>query len=235
MISRWFGSKPKAVALRKQGVSMGAIETTLGIPRSTLSGWFKDIQLSKKQQQALAKRARQALIRARKRAVAWHNAQKAGRLSEAQLQAADILKKIPNGDTVSLELALAFLYLGEGAKRDGQTSLGNANPVILRFFLSSLYQLYDCKPEQIKCYLHLRADQNDKAMKRYWSKALQIPIGRFGKTSFDMRTKGRATYQTYKGVCLIECSRVAIQRRLRYIANGFCERIGTQKLLAKGG
>ena len=46
MRSKWFELKPDAIKLRKKGLSIREIELRLGIPRSTLSGWLKDIKLS---------------------------------------------------------------------------------------------------------------------------------------------------------------------------------------------
>lgn len=225
------GLRTKAIALRTQGASFKTIRAKLGIPLSTLSGWLRDIPLTKQQKTELDRRWRQALVTARKEAVKWHNAQKAKRLFEAKQLADNVLSNISIQDPLTLELALAFLYLGEGSKTGGRTAMGNSNPLILRFFLASVEHLYNLKSEQIRCYLHLRADQDENAMKQYWSRELGIPVNQFGKTSFDLRTKGRATYPNYKGVCAVECGQVAIQRRLRYIADGFCERVGAQKLL----
>jgi transposase len=55
MRSKWSELKPKACKVRRQGISIRSIEKKLGIPRSTLSGWFRDINLSKKQQDNLRK------------------------------------------------------------------------------------------------------------------------------------------------------------------------------------
>ena len=90
MISRWANLKPKAVALRREGNSIGSIENMLGIPRSTLSGWFRSVPLTKKQQNNLKKRWEQGLVNARVKAVHWHNAQKKKRVEEAvQIGAGD--------------------------------------------------------------------------------------------------------------------------------------------------
>lgn len=222
MISRWASQKSKAVILRRKGYSIKYIEKILGIPRSTLSGWLRSVQLTKKQQTRLRRQAKQGLMRARVAAVRWHNAQKSARLEKAAQTGAEILKRIPN-DAAILELALAFLYLGEGSKRNPATSLGSSDSRIAKFFIQCLKKIYGVPEEKIKCYLHLRADQNPKAMKRYWSRKLKLPLSNFGKPSLDKRTAGKATYSHYKGVCLIECGRVDIQRRLMYIANGFCD------------
>lgn len=222
MISRWANLKPKAVALRREGNSIGSIENMLGIPRSTLSGWFRSVSLTKRQQAKLKKQSDQGLVKARVVAVRWHNTQKSARLKEAAEMGSEVLKRIPN-DTATLELALAFLYLGEGTKTHAGTSLGSSDIRIAKFFVQCMKKIYAVPIEKIKCYLHLRADQNSEKMKRYWSKELLLPLANFGKASIDKRAAGKTTYPHYKGVCLIECGRVDIQRRLMYIANGFCE------------
>lgn len=224
MISRWANQKPAAIVLRHEGNSIGSIEQMLGIPRSTLSGWFRSVPLTKRQQKKLKQQSSEGLVRAREAAVRWHNAQKNTRLKEAARIGVGVLKNIPD-DPATLELALAFLYLGEGAKTRDRTALGSADPRIAKFFVRCLRQIYTVPTENIRCYLHLRADQDPESMKRYWSKELGLPIVNFRKPSFDKRTVGKPTYPHYKGVCLIECGKVEIQRRLMYIANGFCEKV----------
>ena len=48
MASKWFDKKEEAIKLRKQGFSYNEIKNKLGVPKSTLSGWFRDILLTKK-------------------------------------------------------------------------------------------------------------------------------------------------------------------------------------------
>ena len=57
MKSRWYELKKKVIALRKQGFSMNAIERKFGIARSTLSGWFKKVELTPTQKKRLIQKA----------------------------------------------------------------------------------------------------------------------------------------------------------------------------------
>jgi hypothetical protein len=225
MKSKWESIKPDAIILRKEGNSIKCIEDRLGIPRSTLSGWFKEVLLTDQQRMTLKEHQNKSLIEARIGAVKWHNAGKANRLTKAFNEASETLSGIDFMDDATLELALAFLYLGEGAKTQSRTSLGSSDPVIAQFFVESIKRLYRVSPQKIKCRLHLRADQNPDQMKNYWSNLLKIPLVNFGKASFDQRTSGKPTYPDYHGVCQMDCGRVEIQRRLMYIASGFCEQI----------
>ncbi len=222
MISKWMNQKPKAISLRRKGNSIGNIEKTLGIPRSTLSSWLRVVPLTEKQKNRLRLRAEQGLATARVAAVQWHNAQKKERLERAAAMGERVLSHISK-DAATIELALAFLYLGEGAKTRDRTVLGSSDPRIARFFVQCLREIYRVPVQNIRCYLHLRADQNPQVLRRYWSRKLNLLPTNFGKASVDKRTKGKPTYPYYKGVCQITCGRVEIQRRLMYIANGFCD------------
>jgi len=211
--------------LRKDGNSIGSIETRLGIPRSTLSYWFRNIVLSEKQKKILKKRWKEGLVFARTEAVKWHHESRKTHIAEVAESAEKMLDSLDVKNKVLIELALAFLYLGEGSKMNDATSIGSSDLRIAKFFVRCLTEIYGVPIEKIKCYLHLRADQNPEKLKRYWSKELMLPLSNFGKASLDKRTLGKPTYPHYKGVCLIGCGRVDIQRRMMYIANGFCEKI----------
>jgi len=230
MKSKWFELKDKAIKLRRQGISVSKIESRLNIPRSTLSGWFKNIKLSEKQKAKLIQDKNSALARARMKAIIWHHKEKCKRLKEAEKQAKKTIKGIDTKNKNILELVLAILYLGEGAKTDTDTSLGSSDPMILKFFLAILKSTYNIKYEKMYCQLNLRADQNPQEIKEFWSKQLNIPIEKFKYFSIDRRTRGKKTYSYYKGVCQIRFNNVAIQRKLLSISNIFCHKVIKQNL-----
>lgn len=227
MISKWADLKPLAIEMRKQGRSLKDVAKTLQIPVSTLSGWFKSIELTEEQEERLRNNWLNTLAEHRGKAVLWHNEQKRQRLEEAEIKAETTLKRIHTEDKAALTLALAMLYLGEGHKTD-RTGLGNSDPLILKFFLSCLERLYDYDIAQVRCDLHLRADQDPDEIKKYWSAELSIPLENFKGVSLDQRTSGKATYPAYKGVCVLSCGNLAIQRELVYLSQKFCSRIVNQ-------
>ncbi len=223
MKSKWFEYKKEVRNLRRQGYSMTHIERTYGIPRSTLSGWFRDIPLSEVQRTKLMKNSQDGWKKARVNAVKWHNQQKKNRLVQADHEANETMKNLELTPEV-LDIALAMLYFGEGAK-SGTTSIANSNPVVLRFVLTVLYNNYGIMPDDIRCDLHLRADQDEESIKQYWAQQLSLRIENFKYTSFDQRTKGKPTYEHYKGVCVITCHKIAIQRKLIALYNQFCRTV----------
>lgn len=224
MRSRFEHLRVEAIALRKQGNSIRDIEVRLTIPRSTLSGWFRGLSLSKKQQETLDKRHAQGLIKARERAAESHKAAKLERIEKIKKDALHTLKELP-GSGPTLEIALAMLYLGEGGKTHHGLRLGNSNPAIMDFYLKSLETAFGVCREPLHYALHLRADQDEQAEKRFWSEALKVPVTSFTYVIKDPRTAGKSTYSDYHGVCLVSGGPVEIQRKLMYLAEAFMERL----------
>jgi len=219
MISQWYELKPQAIKMRKNGASIRGIEKLLKVPRSTLSGWFKNIKLTKTQKIKLDINWQNAMNNARKKAVLWHNHQKELRIKKAQAEAVEILNKINSNDKSILELALAMLYLGEGDKTQS-TSMANSNPLTIKFFIKCLERIFGIETNLLTFELHLRSNQDESDAIDYWSKMLDINPNRFGYVK-DKRIAKTKTYPNYKGVCVVICGRIAIQRRLVHLAEEF--------------
>lgn len=222
--------KSRAVTLRRQGMSLPSISKELGIPKSTLSGWLRDVKLTREQKLKLHNNWREGLVKARKGAVHWHNQQKAKRLELAKTKALSTLSRIDLADTAVLELALAILYLAEGSKKNVETALGSSDPLTLRFFLLGLTKVFKYDVNTVHGELYLRADQNPEVLKKYWSKQLDIPIQNFKHISIDKRSLGTPTYDSYKGVCSLRCGNVAFRRQLVYLAEEYFGIIGQKNL-----
>ena len=224
MISKWSEIKRQVIKYRLAGNSLRDAKQKFGIPKATLSGWFKNVKLSDSKKKILDKKWRKALVYARTKSVIWHNVEKKKRIELAEKEAEKSLSKL-KFDSNEIEIALAMIYLGEGFKTSVCTGIGNSDPLVLKFFIRALEINYSFDRLKIKCELHLRADQNINLIRKYWSKELGIPIRNFTSVSVDKRTLGRKTYSHYKGVCVLRCGTVAISRKLVYLSRRFCERI----------
>lgn len=222
MKSRWYELKPAVLALRRNGKSLTFIEKHLGVPRSTLSTWCKDIHLSDKQKYELTNSRLEALSRARLAAATRHREAKRQRIEAAKRSASKTLAALTITPAI-IELALAMLYWGEG-KKTQTTALGSSDTQMLSFFISALRAGFNVSAEGFTAELHLRQDQNSEQEIRYWSKQLNIPQEQFKRVYFDKRSGGK-TYDTYHGVCLLYCSDIAIQRKLVYLYKSFADDI----------
>ncbi|MDB5190243.1 MAG: hypothetical protein JWN49_569 [Parcubacteria group bacterium] len=209
--------------MRRDGKSLKIIKGELGIPLSTLSGWMRNVTLTDAQKDILSQSWKISLIQARSKASAWHRNQKEERIAKARENAITSLSTIEN-NLVSLELALAFLYLGEGGKTKSGLSMGNSNSTILNLYLFGLENIYNVSRNSLHYSIHMRHDQDENVLRKFWSHELQVPINKFNYTVKDKRTIGKETRAGYNGVCLISGGPVEIQRKLMYLAEAFCER-----------
>ncbi len=223
-------ARERAIDLRKRGYSIRTIEKQIGINRSTLGGWFRNIHLSKKKRERLHRAWKRALVTARMKAVLWHNEQKRKRLAEAESEAAKTLSRIDIKDIDIVDLAFAALYYGEGSKKNVETGIGSSDPLILRFSLAVLKKVYNLNLASIRCELYLRADQKPKKEIRYWSRELGLSESQFKQINIDRRTEGKKTFENYHGVCGLRCGHVAIQRKLVYLSQAFFKEIGSTYL-----
>lgn len=224
MKSKWYEYKEAVLDLRKKGTSMTTIEREFGIARSTLSGWFKEVELTEQQRTKLMANKSDGWKKARENAVLSHNLQKAHRISRAKIEATEVNSKLPVGSLAVLELSLAMLYFGEGTKKN-LTSMGASDPFMMSFFVTSLEKLYDLDRNNFRYDLHLRDDQSNKELIAYWANQLGVSENKFTYVSKDKRTVGKPTRDDYKGVCQVSIGNIAIQRRLVALYNVYCSKV----------
>lgn len=196
----------KAIFLRKKGKMYSEILDILGIsiPKSTLSGWCKDISLPFGFEKRVKDYNKFHLIKARKIALIKKAEKRSKYLDEIKKRNLHLLELLKNRDVA--KIAVAMLYLGEGRKA-GKNSImfGNSNPFIIKLFLNLLRACYKLDEKKFRCTLQCRADQDIKKLEKFWFSITKIPLSQFYKAQVDPRTIGKKSKKTdYKGVCRID-------------------------------
>lgn len=225
MISRFLVYKNKAILLRKRGKSIGEIERITMVPRSTLSGWFRGINLTEEQIIKIREHWLLSLAKSRETAAEVHRQGKRKRLEIGEAEAKRILTGIDLKDKNILKLAFSALFFGEGFKKAGYTGFGNSDVLCVKVFVKFLMNLYDFNLGKLKLYLHLRADQNPDTEIIFWSRELNIDSSHFKIAPVDERTIGKPTYANYHGVCIVCYYDVSIKREMLFLARLFFEEI----------
>lgn len=199
--------KEKAIKLRKRGKTYLEIQKILkvAIPKSTLSYWCSKVKLPKRHQDKIRKIVLNNTQRGREVALVVNRIKREKYLQSVADRNKHLIAVLKNKDTA--KIALAVLYLGEGAKnyKRGSMMFGNSDPFIINLFLHLLRYCYDIDESKFRCTLLCRADQNIKKLERFWSQITKIPSLRFYKTRIDPRTIGKPSKKLdYKGVCKID-------------------------------
>ena len=178
-----------ALALRLSGKSYGEIRQALGVPKSTLSGWFSDIVLSERLRERIERRGQKQAIAI----LLQHNKNQTtlavARAARTRQEAAGAIR---NPSPRELLLLGVVLYWAEGYKRplrrNGRTlthhvvSLTNSDPYLVKAFLRFLRESCGVPNGKIKASLRIFEHQNENTLLRYWQKETGIPPHNFKKS-----------------------------------------------------
>lgn len=191
--------REQAIKLRLEGNTYGQIRRKLGIAKSTLSGWLKNLSLSQKQ----------ILLLSRNKSLSKDLAIEKYRITRAN-QRLDKLRKILTEQEKKLlpmterELFFAglFLYWGEGGKGRNQLSISNTDPKVIKFALFWMTNILKIPVDKIKVGLHLYKDMDTQETVRYWSQLLGLSQDHFIKPYIKKSAREGLTYKSFgHGTC----------------------------------
>ncbi len=229
--------KLEARRLRASGNTYSEIKSILNISptKSTLSFWLKDVVLPPNYKEKVKGLNESNLKKARYKAFVINRNKRQEFFKNIRLINNSVVKGIRNINTA--KIALAMLCLGEASKYNPKTTanfyLGSSNPKIILLFLQLLKCCYDFKQEKVRCTVQCRADQDIKALQKYWQKITGIPKSLFYKTRIDPRTKGKPTkISGYKGVLRVDYFDRKIQLELESLANLIYNKLCVNGLVA---
>lgn len=213
----------KVRELRSQGLTYNEIQIDLGhlVPKSTLSNWCMDIQLTAEQRKRIQALSSKNLIVAREAAVESKLARRKLDLGIARREAKHLVGAVSVRDA---KIALAMLYLGEGYKYPSYSGLrlGSSDQNIILLYIRLLMICFGKKPDDLKCIISHRVDQDLEQLITYWSSLTKIPNANFYRSKPDPRTADKPTRNSnYMGVATISCPSTSEQQELSQIAIGF--------------
>ncbi len=177
--------------LRARGLTYPEICNEVGrdIPKGTLSYICKGVALPEEYIDRQKIRLRENLNIARKKALAVNSKKLRLRLEKVQHEASKVVepkKRALDSD----KIALAMLYLGEGAKYKSYRglSMGSSDPDILRIYIALLERCYDKQRSNFRARVQHRDDQDPEDLKAHWSRELDIPPSIFHTVTKERRT-----------------------------------------------
>lgn len=155
------------------------ITDRLGICKSTLSCWFKEMPfIPNKQVIERIKRGPFKSGRIR------HN-QRVADIAKIKKLAKRELGMITKRDLWMLGLGL---YIGEGSKAYETAQIINSDPAIIKLAIKWFNDICGIKNDHITIAMHLYPDNDEKECRDYWKKITGLSIKQFRKTLIDRRT-----------------------------------------------
>jgi hypothetical protein len=187
----------RARELRALGYSIGEIERELGVARSSVSYWVRDVELSAVAQRRLLTRAGLGPLRSAERSARvarerrrWY--QDDGRALAVQVDAA--------------YLAGCMLYWAEGDKCRNAVRIANSDPELLATFADFLRRHFNVSDEKITISCNLFADHTDRRreIEQFWLDQLRLPRSQLRKTivnSYSKHSKKKRQNKLPYGTC----------------------------------
>lgn len=189
--------REKAILLRKQGKSLRTISVELGVAKSSVSVWCKDIILSESRIKELMLRSsapqRGALANKVKRQKEVDLIRRAARIETLKLQGQDV-KRLK-------DIGIA-LYWAEGAKAHA-VDFTNSNPEMLRLMMLWLRVICQVPDSKFRVSIYYHSGQNEEIMKKYWSEVTKVPLSQFHKSIFKKEGTGQRKNVLYNGTCKV--------------------------------
>ena len=211
--------------LRNQGWSLGEISQKMNIPKNTLSGWVKDIRLTKDQIKRIKEKEIACAAMGRPLAVKANHI-KIEKWKRNIREKVKYFGKLPFKNKKMAKLICAIMYMCEGRRypMSRYVSLSNADPKVIQTFLTLLRKSFLIQENKLRCHIGYRWDQDLNKLRAFWSNVTNIPKHQFYKSSPDKRTKGKPTQKlNYNGVCSIIYCDTNIQMELQDIGEAILE------------
>jgi transcriptional regulator with XRE-family HTH domain len=160
-----------ARVLRAQGRTLHEIATTLGVSKSSVSLWVRDVAFEPRPRAQPRPRGRRRgpnILQRRKRheieRLRQEGIRRIGQLSEREFLVAG-----------------AALYAGEGSKGEGEIKLANSNPMILMFFCAWLRRFFTIDEARLRVRLYLHEGLDLEEATSFWAEVTGIPPTQFSK------------------------------------------------------
>jgi len=189
-----FKERIQARHLRKSGLSLNEIASTLKISRSSASTWVRDVKLTKKQARFLKHKSHLKDVIKKRVETRLKNENARRRLIM------DSHKKVldNNIDLKILKIIGATLYWAEGGKSQKQRMFNfyNSDPYMIKVMVAFLK--YACKiPEdRFRGHINLHAHLDTDKAEQYWSSVSKIPKSQFYKTTRVISKASKNTRDT---------------------------------------
>ncbi|MFA6992592.1 MAG: hypothetical protein WC269_04945 [Candidatus Gracilibacteria bacterium] len=194
--------KENALELRKLGKSYLDIEKQLGVPKSTLSDWFRGQSWSKEISAKLLEKAKpfhRARIQELNKIRGEHLKKLYEQADKEAIEEFELLKYHP------LFVAGLMIYWGEGNKvSKSRCWIANTEPLMIKLFLQFLRNICGFNNSRIKAWILIYPDLDEKLCKSFWIGKTSLPVESFNKST--MIAGKHKTNRLSFGVCSVGVS-----------------------------
>lgn len=189
--------KQEAIKLRQQGLSLKQISKQLGVAKSSVSSWVRDVELTNLQKLELKDRQRNQIGR-----YPGAQANRQTALEKRKLHQQFGREKAKGASP--LHLAGCMLYWAEGAKTRNRIHFVNSDPFMVSLFARFLREEFCIEDDAFALYIHCHTHNVDEIerIENYWVDLLDLSRDNLRKTYIKQGSQSRNNV-LYNGICTI--------------------------------
>src|SRR5262249_5153903 len=151
----------KARLLRAENRTLADIATILGVSKSSVSRWVRDVEFTPSPRRYGARRRPHP-----------HHEAKVREIEECNRAGAEGLGVLSDE---AFFVAGVALYAGEGSKTPGAAKFANTDPAMIRFFCEWLRRYFEPDESRLRARVYLHEGLDLAAAERFWSEVTGIP------------------------------------------------------------
>ena len=155
----------RARDMRARGTTLQDIATELGVAKSSVSRWVRDVPFTPSKRRTGPRRRP-------------HPAHEA-KLAQIAALNAEGMARIGTLSDVAFLVAGIALYAGEGAKGDGAVNFANTDAAMVRLFCAWLRRFFDVDEARLRVRVYLHQGLDLDAAELHWSRVTGIPRSQF--------------------------------------------------------
>jgi hypothetical protein len=166
--------REQARELRAEAWTIGEIVAELGVSRSSVSVWVRDVDFDEATRAARADANRRR--GARKRGPNRLQQRKQAEIDRLLAEGIEWIGQLSDRDPL---IAGTALYAGEGAKTDGAVVFANSDPRMVALYLRFLRRFFDIDESRLRLRLYLHEGLDIDRATSFWSSVTAIPPKQF--------------------------------------------------------
>jgi transcriptional regulator with XRE-family HTH domain len=157
--------REQARDLRAQNLTLQDIATQLGVSKSSVSIWVRDVPFTPSKRRHGPQRR--------------PHPQRVAKLKQIEDLNAEGVALIGRLDDSAFLVAGVALYAGEGAKRDACVTFANSDPAMIRLHCAWLRHFFDVDEARLRLRVYLHQGLDLEAAEAFWSALTAIPRTQF--------------------------------------------------------
>jgi len=190
-----FSKKIQAVRLRQEGKSYREIREKITVSKSTLSGWLKNIKLTKEQKSRLSKLQATGYLGAKKQqATSLKHHEEIKRKAERE-----VTKLVEN----PFFIAGLMLYWAEGSKNIGSVQFSNSDPAMIKIMMHWFRDFCAVSENKFRISLFMHSLHTKENCQKFWQEVTSIPSNQFYKPYIKPTIFSNRKNKLYEGTCRI--------------------------------